>query len=181
MRVAAVNATGDGAWSANATAKPVDVTLTATNIRQTTATLTIGGYTKAWWYKEGSGDCESVSANTASVNLTGLTAETEYTFRAFSLSSCATSAKIAEHTFTTLDPVTLTASNIEAKTAKLTIANFTEAWWYKKTSPSAGSCTSVDADTASVDVSGLTPGANHTFKAYSNNNCSTELPPHRPS
>ena len=48
VRVAAVNRTGDGEWSDEASATPKAITLTATNVAQTTATLKIAGYTKAW-------------------------------------------------------------------------------------------------------------------------------------
>ena len=177
VRVAAVNATGDGAWSDEVKATPQAIRLTATNIAQTTATLQIAGYTKAWSFQRtGNLDCTAVAANTSTKNVAGLTANTEYTYHAYGAAQCITSLKITEHTFTTLSAVTLTASAIEATTAKLTIANHSGAWWHKKTAPSpAGSCTPVGTGTATVDVSGLTPGASHTFKAYGDNNCSTLL------
>ncbi len=175
VRVAAVNATGDGAWSDDASATPRAVTLTATNIAPTTATLEIGGHTQGWAFSRiGSAACTAVPANTASKKLTGLTARTEYTYHAFAGASCVTSLKIAEHTFTTLDPVTLTASNIGATTATLTITKFAADWHYEHTTPANGTC-SVAVSGDSATATGLAENTAYTFAAYSDSTCSTLL------
>ena len=79
-------------------------TLTASNIGSTTATLTIANHTTAWYHKQTSpndGTCSSeVAAGTFTADLTGLTANTSYTYGAYSDSSCST--EIASHSFTTL-------------------------------------------------------------------------------
>ena len=76
--------------------------VTASSVTATTATLTVAGYTGDWWYKETapstSGTCTAVSGSTTA-DLTGLTAGTSYTFKAYSDSACAT--EIASETFST--------------------------------------------------------------------------------
>ena len=87
-------------------------TLTASEIEDTTATLTIGGHTDGWWYKgagswyqeTGSGKsvhpCTAVAAGTSAVSIGGLTAAAGYRFWAYSDSSCST--RLAKVRFSTL-------------------------------------------------------------------------------
>ena len=174
LRVAAVNITGDGAWSDDASATPRAITLTATNVAQTTATLKISGYTKAWAFSRTDNlACTAVGDDASEKNVTGLTKETTYTYHAFSGKECVTSLKIAEHTFTTLASVTLAASLVEATTARLTIGNHSAAWYYKYTSPDGGQCSSEIA--AGKNAVNLTVSSNtsYTFNAYSDSSCST--------
>ena len=70
--------------------------------------------------------------------------------------------------------VKLSVSNIGLTTATLTIANHSENWYYKYTSPDGGTCSSAQSGTT-ADVSGLTGGMTYTFKAYSDSTCSTLL------
>ena len=107
LRVAAVNTTGDGAWSDEAAGTPSAVTLTASNVTSGGATLTLAGHTAAWYYKytaPSGGECSSaVSAGTAAATLTDLTGSTGYTFKAYSDSSCSTLLATAP-AFTTSAP-----------------------------------------------------------------------------
>ena len=107
IRVAAVNTTGDGAWSDEATGTPSAVTLTASNVTSGGATLTLAGHTAAWYYKytaPSGGDCSSaVSAGTATATLTDLRGSTGYTFNAYGDSSCSTLLATAP-AFTTSAP-----------------------------------------------------------------------------
>ena len=70
------------------------VTLAASSITRTGATLTISNHTAAWYWQRHSvapGPCSSaVAANTATATLTGLTPATAYTFKAYSDSTCST-------------------------------------------------------------------------------------------
>ena len=174
LRVAAVNTTGDGAWSDDASATPQAITLTATNVAQTTATLKISGYTKEWAFSRTDNlACTAVAASASEKNVTGLTKETTYTYHAFSGTECVTSLKIAEHTFTTLASVTLAASLVEATTARLTIGNHSAAWYYKYTSPDGGQCSSeIAAGTNAVNLT-VSSNTSYTFNAYSDSSCST--------
>ena len=173
LRVAAVNNTGDGAWSDEAGATPKAVTLTATNVAQTTATLKIAGYTKAWAFSRTDNlTCTAVAAGTSEKNVTGLTKNTEYTYHAFSGAQCVTSLQIAEHTFTTLDSVTLTASLTGADTATLTIANYAPNWYYKADAAPDNTCQGPVSGTTR-NLKSLAGNTNYTYKAYRDSSCST--------
>ena len=77
----------DGAQAQNT------VTLAASSITRTGATLTITNHTAAWYWQRHSvapGPCNAMAANTATATLTGLTAATAYTYKAYSDSSCST-------------------------------------------------------------------------------------------
>ena len=87
-------------------ADEADPTLTASSVTASGATLTIANHDgTAWYYKStttGKTDCTAVAANTSSVNVTGLTASTSYTFSAYSDSTCTTANLLATATaFTT--------------------------------------------------------------------------------
>ena len=69
---------------------------------------------------------------------------------------------------------TLAASNITATGATLTISHHADDWYHKYTSPTGGQCSSAVSGTTAT-VTGLTPGVTHTFKAYSDSGCTTEL------
>ena len=89
-------------------------TLTASDIEDSTATLTIGGHTGGWWYRgtgswyqeRGSGrsvhPCTAVAAGTSAASIDGLTAAAGYRFWAYSDSSCST--RLAKVRFSTLAP-----------------------------------------------------------------------------
>ncbi len=70
--------------------------------------------------------------------------------------------------------VTLTAGAVTPHSATLTIAGRTAAWWYKG-NQSGAQCTSVAQNTASANLSGLTPKVSYVYKAYSDSSCSMEL------
>ena len=67
--------------------------------------------------------------------------------------------------------VTLLAGPVTNNTATLTISGHTAAWWYKQTSPTAGTCASVAANTATASLAGLTAARTHAFKAYDAAGC----------
>ena len=72
--------------------------------------------------------------------------------------------------------VTLTASQIEMQTATLTLGgSHTGAWYYQRTLPTAGACTTVNDGTTTVTVTGLTAGEMYGYSAYSDSNCKTPL------
>ena len=79
-----------------------DKTLTASNIEDTTATLTIGDHTDGWWFKGNAHPCTAVTAGTAAVSIGGLTTVTRYEYGAYSDSSCR--KKMASVEFRTLAP-----------------------------------------------------------------------------
>ena len=148
--------------------------VTASSVTATTATLTVAGYTGDWWYKETapstSAACTAAVSGSTTADLSDLEAGTSYTFKAYSDSACAT--EIASETFST--PASLTASSITATTATLTIAGHTGTWYYKKTAPETGTCTTV-TNSLTANLTDLTAGTSYTYKAYSNATCTTEI------
>ena len=75
-----------------------------TAIADTTATLNLVNNGAAWSYKQGSGSCSAAqNGSTTSVNLSSLTADTAYTYRAWANTTCSGSP-MAMDTFTTTPP-----------------------------------------------------------------------------
>ena len=150
--------------------------LTASGVTQTGATLTIAEYTGDWYYKANTGPhtaCQG-PVSTTTVTLSGLTGATPYTYSAYSDSGCTAANRVASEAFTTLSPPTLTASNVGATSATLTIANHTAQWWYKANVAPHTTCQGpVAANTATKDLTGLTAGAAYTYKAYSATGCAS--------
>ena len=109
LRVAAKNTTGDGAWSDDATGTPdTNVTLTPSDVTDTSLKLTITNHSGTWYYKYISPDdpnnCTPVSSTTTVV--TGLAANTSYTYTAYSDSGCSTELATATAVKTLLAQVT---------------------------------------------------------------------------
>ena len=172
IRVAASNTNGDGAWSATATGTPEEEFLKPINVTTTEATLILFHYGTPWYYKytiPGGGSCSS-AVNSASVDLTGLSSGTAYTFKAYSDNACTTELATAS-SFTTLG---LAASSVEATGATLTISGHATAWYYQADVAPDTSCSSAVSDT-SKDLTGLSSNTSNTYTAYSDSSCSTEL------
>ena len=81
------------------------LSLGATTVGTTTATIAVSNFTAAWWYKRttpsGDNTCHSVAAGTASANLGSLTSGVSYTYKAYSASGCTSANEIASLNFTT--------------------------------------------------------------------------------
>ena len=148
---------------------PLD--LTASDVRQTSATLTLTGHAEAWWYKgdQPGATCTRVSAGTNTASLSNLKGKTSYVYRVYSDSQC--SAEIASATFTT---IVLDAGAVTQTTATLTLTGHTAAWWYERTTPSGGTCTKVAANMSTASLSTLTSGTSYTYKAYNKAGCEAE-------
>ena len=159
------------------------VTLTASAVKETTATLTIANHTAAWWYK-GSQDgatCTSVGASTTTADLADLTGGTSYTYKAYKDTDgdgdCDSGDELTtSSTDADFSTVGLTAGSLTKAAATLTLANWTAAWWHNKTTgPGSASCTSVNANTSTADLSGLTANSGYTWAVYSDSTCSTRI------
>ena len=153
--------------------------ISASAVTATTATLTIANYSGSWYYKRTApaddgppyGTCSAATGT--SVELTGLSASTSYSFTAYSDSGCTT--ELATATLSTPAPgVALTTSNATATSLKLTIANHSGSWYYKHTIPSDGQCSSAVSSSTAV-ASGLQNSTSYIFKAYSDSGCTTVL------
>ncbi len=166
-----------GIFKVSATPNPPS--LTSSNVSATTATLTIGGHSGDWYYKATSGPhtaCQGPVAGTAK-KITGLTANTPYTYSAYSDSACTTANLLATAAEFTTPTVTLTSSNVAETTATLTIANHDSAsqWWYDAdTNPYDINCNRVSAGTTSVNLVGLTKRTEYVFYAYDATGCSRD-------
>ena len=93
VRVGAVNVTGDGAWSAEATGAPSDVTLAAEDVTATGATLRIAGHDLQWSFRQtgstDSTDCVNVPAGITVATLSNLQAGASHSYDAWSVADCA--------------------------------------------------------------------------------------------
>ena len=65
----------------------------------------------------------------------------------------------------------LTAGNVTATGATLTIEHWTDAWWYKGNQDNATCSDEVPANTVSATLNGLTASTAYTYKAYSADTC----------
>ena len=144
--------------------------LTASGITTTSATLTLTGETDDWWLKETSPNTGTCTAGESDYShaLSSLNVGTSYTYKAYGDSSCATTA-LQSVTFTT--SATLTASNVTATGATLTLTHATHEsnWSLKETAPSTGTC--ADKTSATHALSSLTGDTSYTYKAYSGSGC----------
>ena len=106
--------------------------------------------------------------------VSGLTNGTDYQFKVRAVNASGNGAESEASTATQPAAPTLTAGTITATGATLTIGNYTPAWHYKQTAPSAGTCSSA-ISSLSTTVGSLTANTSYTFKAYSDSTCSTEI------
>ena len=143
-----------------------------------------------WQYikKEGTNPWETewtdiaVTSTSLSYTVTGLTNSTNYQFKVRGVNSKTSPEDFGGGTGAASDASTATqpaapslaVSNVEAATATLTISNYAPNWYYKYTTPSGGQCSSA-VSTSAVNLTGLATGTSHTFKAYSDSGCTTEL------
>ena len=167
-------ATADAFTTTGTTGEVLNADLTVTNRTATTATLNLANNSYWWTYEEtASGDCSYFLSNfTTTADLTGLTPNTSYTYKAYPRSNCV-GDPMDSVTFTTLTaPTTLTTSAIGRTTATLTIANHTAQWWYKADVGPDSTCQGpVAAGTSAESLTGLTEETTYVYKAYSATGC----------
>ena len=158
------------------------VTLSASEVTNTTATLRLNGSrSESWRYKytapaTPAGQCsDEIAGGTSTVDLAGLTPNTSYIFKAYSDGACANEITndASDAKFTT-ENIQFSASHITAAGATLTIGGYTGNWYSKRTAPDAGTCSSAISG-VTANVTGLTVGVDNTFKAYSDSSCNTAI------
>ena len=158
--------------------------LSVSNKGSTSATLSIAHHTGDWWYQEttdkSSDACKKVNANTTSVTLDSLTANTYYAYRAYSAAGCGNATVPLTWItdlldFNTLGPVTATVTDLTDSWATLAVSGFTEGKWsyrhihYPHADPRAGefsACATHDHSTASVVATGLKSGTAYDFEVF---------------
>ena len=184
LRVAAVNASGDGIWSDDATGTPTAPDLWVENITPNGAFIKIQylAEREAWSYKlgtaGGSAHCYSMSrprrGHLTGTTLSGRSANTQHTVSVYRESNCSAGNLQDSETFTTLAAnaqlPTLSVSAIGNNTATLNLANHTGDWWYMN-ELAASSCTKVDSGTYSATLSSLEANTPYYYTAYSNAGC----------
>ena len=155
--------------------------LDATDVSASAATLAVSDYGGVWWHKRtspsGDSTCRRVEVGDAA-RLSGLSASTSYTYKAYDKSGCASADEVASETFstTTASAPSLAASSITATAATLTVSNHTAAWHYQaSTGPDTACGGPVAANTATKALAGLTAGTAYTYRAYSDSGCSAQL------
>ena len=155
-----------------AKAQTENVSLASSAVTQTSATLTLANNSAAWYYKSTTpaGTCSSMqTAATTMVNLTGLTPGNAHTYKAYSDSTCATVIATAP-SFNTLAK-TVTAERVTQTTVRLNFNARGAAWYYKRTTPTGGTCTALTANQTTETLSSLTINTSYTYKTYSDSSC----------
>ena len=152
------------------------VGLATSNVTDTSVTLTIAGHSGNWHYQYTTptgGSCASAGSG-STANVTGLSPNVAYTFKAYSDSSCSTELATAA-AFTTYQ---LAVIDVSDTTATLTLSNYPagDTWRYKRVTPSGGTCSSaIAAGTTFADLGPLTGATRYVFKAYSDGSCNTVI------
>ena len=171
--------TGTGSsWTAHSTgrtglvhvsARDGVVRLSTSRATTTSATLGIANHGAAWWYERtapaGDATCHRVAAG-ATATLSGLTAGTSYTYKAYDESGCNRVDEIASYTFS-FGALTAVES---ARVATLTLPGHSGTWHYKANAAPHLACS--PAQTGSARARDLTHGTSYTFKAYADSACS---------
>ena len=68
--------------------------------------------------------------------------------------------------------VGMSVADVSQTTAKLKVANYNGAWWYKRAAPTGDTtCHSIAAGTTEASLSGLTAGVAYNYEAFSKANC----------
>ena len=114
---------------------------TASEVKETAATLTLTGHSDWWHYKRinpSGGTCNAVKDGYV-VQLSDLTPGQAYTFHAYNGTSCAAENKLADATFTALD---FHVTDKKRTEATLVLEHHDGEWWYQQTFPTLQSCTS---------------------------------------
>ena len=181
---------GWGPWSGTKTkptlpGAPTKPTVTVANLGsgrvQVASSVPGSAKITGWEYKTREngitdGDWTEISSSSSSLShiVTGLTNGSRYNLKVRAMNVSGEGAESPQSEMVIPLGASLTASAITDDTATLTIGNHTGNWWYKRTTPPGGQCsTTVSGTTA--NLSGLSTGAAHTFKAYSDSRCTAEL------
>ena len=181
VRVAAGNASGDGAWSDTVTETP-SVTLTASNVTSTGATLTVAGHTGTVYLSARGGgsyslSCTAVSGGTHSPTLQG---NTTYEFKAYSNSSC-TGTALATTTFTAPGGYKLFADNITDTSVEFWLVGFAtmppggisyEVRWDRETTATGRRCVQLNRlSGGGFGYENLEPATKYTAEVFRGAGC----------
>ena len=146
------------------------------------ASITGDGTPAKWQYKEKEGndwdadwtDVSNSASTSLSHTLSGLTDGTKYRYKVRAANATGDGVESDESAEATPADEALTASSVEAAAATLTLGNYAGNWWLKRTTPADTACKS-KGTTYTEDLSSLSSNTSHTYKAYSDSSCTTEL------
>ena len=146
-----------------------------------TSSVTGSSALSKWQYKQKEGtdnyDTDWTDVSSTSTNLshtiTGLDDGTDYQYKVRAVNASGDGAESDASTAAQPLDETLTASSVGATTATLTLGNYSGEWYYKYTSPNGGSCSSSAATGSTASLTDLSSNTSYTFKAYSDNGCTT--------
>ena len=151
--------------------------LTASDITETTATLTISGRTGGWYYQRNTpfpetGICHEVSAGTDRVRLTGLLSGRSFQYLVYYDNACTGTYDLFVNFSTTGDPVDIevTPTSVLHTSATLKVTGHFRPWYYKYSSPPGGACSQAQSGETAV-VTGLERGTTYTFETYWRSGC----------
>ena len=187
VRVTASNAGGDGAASTEATGTPVAVSLAASAVETDTATLTLSNHGGDWYHNYTAptgGSCSAVvSSGTTTANLTGLSGNTSYTYKAYSDSGCTTELTNAAGAAGFLtkpaqpsQPVASAGAGSGTLTVTATVSGGSGAlskWQVTMDNGATWSDVSATATTLNHVVTGLTGSTSYTVKVRAVNSTGT--------
>lgn len=159
-----------------------DPRLEVHNITATTANLVIVNWRGDWRYQntdfQPSQQGCTLAQNTPLAPLTGLTPNTTYRYAAFVRGGgCDIQYGIGSVTFTTAEgDIELTADQITATSARLTLTGWGEqAWRYQESGlPGQVGCVLVPETSAIAALNGLQPDTNYIYLAFSEFGCSLD-------
>ena len=128
-----------------------------------------------WSYKTNlsgqRGACVAATANPATVDDFGFSANENHVFSAYRGSTCSGSAIVSAPRFKPNDGIpALTASSVTLNSATLTLSNYTGTWWQNSNYGSTG-CTRVGSGTTTAALTRLAWDASHTYHAFSASGC----------
>ena len=148
-----------------------------------TSSVSGSGTITRWQYQQkgendtGYGSWTDISGSnntTLAHTVTGLTNDTEYTFKVRARKAMGAGPASSASAAAEPKNKTLTATTVTTNSLKLTIASHSGSWYYKYTTPTGGTCSSAGSG-SSTTVSSLVANTSYTFKAYSDSDCDTEL------
>ncbi len=172
FRVAATNGSGDGPWSDEVVATPVDVTLQASTVGADSATLTIGNYSGTWYYKQSAptaGTCSS-GVSTASTTLSSLSTGQIHTFKAYKDSQCTGAVLATAPPFLTKPgkaagvTATAAAAALDLSWTATTGASGYKVQWKSGSDDWSATSRQTTSTTASATIPSLTNGTIYTVR-----------------
>ena len=165
--------------------------LSASNVTDTGATLTLANHTGNWWYEDEdvADSCAAVTGGATTVHLSGLTANTNYSFMARGHDGCGDSDETdqwySRTIFTTTGPLSVAVSGKTSTGLTVNLRGYTQAngypdqWSVRVVRPdgsggyTGSACQTLPRATTSATVTGLEAGKSYTIQINKLANCSS--------